>query len=151
MISSNVLHNVTTMAPSFPHHSNQNGCIWSQITKLDNISIQRPINIEGTSIPIQEYSIILRQTDMQGCESLSNAYGNEHFRYMSEISRDQTFFHSDMITPVQSKVEDDKGNYHVFIDPTSSHYVHKNAKHKIWTHQLIHKAFWKLVSYISLH
>lgn len=79
MISSNVLQNITTMAPSFPHQSNQEGCIWSQIAKLNNISIPRPTNIEGTSIPIQDYSIILQQTDMQGWESLSNGYGDEHF------------------------------------------------------------------------
>lgn len=79
IISSNVLQSITTVMPSLAHNSNHEGCIWSQIAKLDNISISRPTQIEGTLIPIKEYSDILQLTEIQGCKGFSDAYGDEHF------------------------------------------------------------------------
>ncbi|CUM56131.1 unnamed protein product [Debaryomyces tyrocola] len=78
MISSNVLQNITSIAPSLPQQSGHEECIWSQIAKLDNISLSRPTQIEGYSVPVLEYSIILQETDIQGWKS-SNSYDDEHF------------------------------------------------------------------------
>ncbi|CUM56146.1 unnamed protein product [Debaryomyces tyrocola] len=79
MISSNVLQNITSIAPPLPQQSSHYGCVWFQIAKLDNISLSRPIQIEGINVPIQERSNILQQTDIQVWEDCSNGYGDEHF------------------------------------------------------------------------
>lgn len=76
MISSNILQHITSIAQSLPQQS-EGGCIWSKIAKLDNISLLRPIQIEGAEIPIQEYSSILEQTNMQDWENGHRE--NEHF------------------------------------------------------------------------
>lgn len=79
MISSNVLQNITQTAPSLSQQASHGQCIWNQIAKLDDISMERPVQIEGTSIPIQGNCPILQQTDMQSWERTSEMFGDEHF------------------------------------------------------------------------
>lgn len=79
MISSNVLKYITSIAPSLPQYDSHERCIWSQIAKLDNLSISRPTQIQNTSIPVQEYSTVLQETDIQGQESCCNGYDNKHY------------------------------------------------------------------------
>lgn len=79
MISSNVLKHITSIAPSLPQHDSHERCIWSQIAKLDNLSVSRPTQIEDMLIPVQEYSTVLQETNIQFWESRSNGYGDEHY------------------------------------------------------------------------
>lgn len=79
MISSNVLKYITSIAPSLPQHDSHERCIWSQIAKLDNLSVSRPTQIENTLIPIQNSSRVLQQTDIQECGNHFNGYGDDHY------------------------------------------------------------------------
>lgn len=78
MISSNVLRSVTNISPSLVQQLDPMNCVWLHIAKSDNITIARPTQIEGISIPIQGNSSFHR-TEMQNWENFSIGHADEHF------------------------------------------------------------------------
>uniref|UniRef100_A0A060TEA5 ARAD1D50776p n=1 Tax=Blastobotrys adeninivorans TaxID=409370 RepID=A0A060TEA5_BLAAD len=70
MASSNVLHSLEQMAPSmrkFTHGGDKDQkCIWSRIAKSDNLTIPRPIDVEGMSASIRSTSCIFDQSTLAG-------------------------------------------------------------------------------------
>lgn len=76
MASSNVLHSIEQMTLPMrnltPGSRGDHKCIWSQIAKLDNLTIPRPTAVEGVSIPIRSTSRIFDQSILTGPDTGPN-------------------------------------------------------------------------------
>jgi hypothetical protein len=70
MASSNVLHSLANIAPSLDQQRNapsagrNQSCIWAQIARHDDLSLQRPIDIDGKKITVQTTSNILNEASI---------------------------------------------------------------------------------------
>lgn len=72
--SSNILHSLESLAPSLGYGRRQQegsqGCIWARIAKGEDQDVQRPILMDGMSVPIKTNSEILQESDLNGWDSV---------------------------------------------------------------------------------
>uniref|UniRef100_A0A060SYU7 ARAD1A19866p n=1 Tax=Blastobotrys adeninivorans TaxID=409370 RepID=A0A060SYU7_BLAAD len=72
--SSNILHSLESLAPSLGYGRRQQegsqGCIWARIAKGEDLNVQRPILVDGTSVSIKTNSEILQDSDINGWDSI---------------------------------------------------------------------------------
>lgn len=76
MASSNILRNLG----NWEQKSNDE-CIWAQIAKLDDLNLQRPVQIDGCSIPIQSISSVLQETAPHYSSNFYSQNNNDHFYF----------------------------------------------------------------------